>query len=78
MICESITSSNLWKLDHPSWLVTPSTLLILAVVDLALPPITKSGYNISLFIDMFMVERIHSLHDGEIDYTVLHFLPFTS
>jgi len=78
MICESITSSNMWKLDHPSWLVNPSALLILVVVDLALPGITESGYNISLFIDMLMLERIHSLHDGEIDYTVLHFLPFTS
>ncbi|KAH1160413.1 hypothetical protein GYH30_031945 [Glycine max] len=78
MICESIASSSLWKLDHNAWLGNPPPLLRLAIVDLALPRKAESGYNISLFIDTLMPERIYSLHDGGIDSIVLHFLPFTS
>ncbi|XP_027335594.1 nuclear pore complex protein NUP88 isoform X2 [Abrus precatorius] len=78
MICESIASGCLEKLDHNAWLGNPPPLLRLAVVDLALPQRAESGYNISLFIDTLMPERIYSLHDGGIDSIVLHFLPFTS
>lgn len=78
MICESIASSHLWKVDHNAWLGCPPPLLRLAIVDLALPRRAESGYNISLFIDTLMPERIYSLHDGGIDSIVLHFLPFTS
>ncbi|QCD98580.1 nuclear pore complex protein NUP88 isoform X1 [Vigna unguiculata] len=78
MICESITCSSLGKVDHNAWLGNPPPLLRLAIVDLALPRRAESGYNISLFIDMLMPERIFSLHDGGIDSIVLHFLPFTS
>ncbi|CAL0334886.1 unnamed protein product [Lupinus luteus] len=78
MICESISSSSLEDLDHNAWLGNPPPLLRLAIVDLALPRRAESGYNISLFIDNLMPERIYSLHDGGIDSIVLHFLPFTS
>ncbi|KAG5093501.1 hypothetical protein JHK84_049089 [Glycine max] len=78
MICESIASSSLWKLDHNAWLGNSPPLLRLAIVDLALPQRAESGYIISLFIDTLMPERIYSLHDGRIDSIVLHFLPFTS
>ncbi|CAJ1860717.1 unnamed protein product [Sphenostylis stenocarpa] len=78
MICESINSSSLWKPDRNAWLGNPPPLLRLAIVDLALPQRAESGYNISLFIDMLMPERIYSLHDGGVDSIVLHFLPFTS
>ncbi|KAJ1383390.1 hypothetical protein SESBI_43454 [Sesbania bispinosa] len=78
MICESIASSRQGKLDHNAWLGNPPPLLRLAIVDLALPRRAESGYNISLFIDTLMPERIYSLHDGGIDSIVLHFLPFTS
>jgi nuclear pore complex protein Nup88 len=78
MICESIASSRLGKLDHNAWLGNPPPLLRLAIVDLALPRRAESGYNISLFIDTLMPERIYSLHDGGIDSILLHFLPFTS
>ncbi|OIW14223.1 hypothetical protein TanjilG_21363 [Lupinus angustifolius] len=78
MICESISSSTLEELDHNAWLGNPPPLLRLAIVDLALPRRAESGYNISLFIDNLMPERIYSLHDGGIDSIVLHFLPFTS
>lgn len=78
MICESIASSSLWKLDHNAWLGNSPPLLRLAIVDLALPQRAESGYIISLFIDTLMPERIYSLHDGGIDSIVLHFLPFTS
>ncbi|CAJ2644041.1 unnamed protein product [Trifolium pratense] len=78
MICESIASSRLEKLDHNAWLGNPPPLLRLAIVDLALPRRAESGYNISLFIDTLMPERIYSLHDGGIDSILLHFLPFTS
>ncbi|XP_061376582.1 nuclear pore complex protein NUP88 isoform X2 [Gastrolobium bilobum] len=78
MICESIASSCPEKLDHNAWSGNPPPLLRLAVVDLALPKRAESSYNISLFIDTLMPERIYSLHDGGIDSIVLHFLPFTS
>ncbi|KAK7305863.1 hypothetical protein VNO77_43775 [Canavalia gladiata] len=78
MICESMACSHLEKLDHNAWLGNPPPLLRLAIVDLALPRRAESGYNISLFIDTLMPERIYSLHDGGIDSIVLHFLPFTS
>ncbi|KAI4306455.1 hypothetical protein L6164_029730 [Bauhinia variegata] len=78
MICESITCGLTQKLDHTVWLGTPPPLLRLAIVDLALPPRVESGYNIALFSDPLMPERIYSLHDGGIDSVVLHFLPFTS
>lgn len=78
MICESIACSRMEKLDHNAWLGNPPPLLRLAIVDLALPRRAESGYNISLFVDTLMPERIYSLHDGGIDSIVLHFLPFTS
>ncbi|KAI9073491.1 hypothetical protein K1719_044530 [Acacia pycnantha] len=78
MICESITSGFTEKLDHTVWLGNPPPLLRLAIVDLALPRRAESGYNISLFVDPLMPERIYSLHDGGVDSIVLHFLPFTS
>ena len=78
MICESIASNHLERLDHNAWLGTPPPLRRLAIVDLALPRRAESGYNISLFSDTLMPERIYSLHDGGIDSIVLHFLPFTS
>ncbi|CAK8566502.1 unnamed protein product [Lathyrus sativus] len=79
MICESTASSPPEKLDHNNaWLGHPSPLLRLAIVDLALPRRAERGYNISLFIDTLMPERIYSLHDGGIDSIVLHCLPFTS
>lgn len=78
MICESLAGNHLEKLDHNAWLGNPPPLLSLAIVDLALPRRAESGYNISLFIDTIMPERIYSLHDGGIDSIVLHFLPFTS
>lgn len=78
MICESIPSGRLDKVDHNAWLGNPPPLLRLAIVDLALPRRAESGYDISLFTDTLMPERIYSLHDGGIDSIVLHFLPFTS
>ncbi|XP_028803776.1 nuclear pore complex protein NUP88 [Neltuma alba] len=78
MICESITGGLPEKIDHAVWLGNPPPLLRLAIVDLALPRRAESGYNIALFVDPLMPERIYSLHDGGIDSIVLHFLPFTS
>lgn len=78
MICESITSGLPQKLDHTVYLGDPPPLLRLVMVDLDLPRKAESGYNISLFVDPLMPERIYSLHDWGIDSIVLHFLPFTS
>ncbi|XP_021662781.2 nuclear pore complex protein NUP88 isoform X2 [Hevea brasiliensis] len=83
MICE-LTSSEIpvvkldQPLDHTVWLSHPPPLLRLAIVDLALPRKTESGYNIMMFSDPLMPERIYSVHDGGIDSILLHFLPFTS
>lgn len=78
MICESVSFGLPEKLDDTVWLGNPPPLLRLAIVDLALPRRVDNGYNISLFIDPLMPERIYSVHDGGIDSIVLHFLPFTS
>ncbi|ESQ40478.1 hypothetical protein EUTSA_v10012715mg [Eutrema salsugineum] len=83
MICESnvgelpVATSNL-PLDHTAWLGHPPPLLRLAMVDLALPTKRESGSLVTLFADSLLPERIYSLHDGGIDSTVLHSLPFTS
>ena len=78
MICESITCGHPEKLGYTVWSGNPPPLLRLAVVDLALPPRSQSGYNIALFVDPLLPERIFSLHAGGVDSIVLHFLPFTS
>jgi nuclear pore complex protein Nup88 len=83
MICESIEGDlPIVKLDEPLdhtiWLGHSPPLLRLAIVDLALPRKTGSGYVIMLFFDPLMQERLFALHDGGIDSIVLHFLPFTS
>lgn len=83
MICESnvgelpVAISNL-QLDHTVWLGHPPPLLRLAMVDLALPTKREGGSFVTLFADSLLPERIYSLHDGGIDSTVLHSLPFTS
>uniref|UniRef100_A0A1J3G4Z0 Nuclear pore complex protein NUP88 n=1 Tax=Noccaea caerulescens TaxID=107243 RepID=A0A1J3G4Z0_NOCCA len=83
MICESnlgelpVATSNL-PLDHTVWLGHPPPLLRLAMVDLALPTKREGGSLVTLFADSLLPERIYSLHDGGIDSTVLHSLPFTS
>ncbi|CAN8257082.1 unnamed protein product [Cochlearia groenlandica] len=83
MICESnvgelpVATSNL-PLDHTVWLGHPPPLLRLAMVDLALPSKREGGSHVTLFADSLLPERIYSLHDGGIDSTVLHSLPFTS
>ncbi|VVB13360.1 unnamed protein product [Arabis nemorensis] len=83
MICESnvgelpVATSNL-PLDHTVWLGHPPPLLRLAMVDLALPTKREGGSHVTLFADSLLPERIYSLHDGGIDSTVLHSLPFTS
>ncbi|KAL0736517.1 hypothetical protein Bca4012_012727 [Brassica carinata] len=83
MICESntgelpVATSNL-PLDHTVWLGLPPPLLRLAMVDLALPTKREGGSLVTLFADSLLPERIYSLHDGGIDSTVLHSLPFTS
>ncbi|KAL0874836.1 hypothetical protein Bca101_024541 [Brassica carinata] len=83
MICESnlgelpAATSNL-PIDHTVWLGHPPPLLRLAMVDLALPNKREGGSLVTLFADSLLPERIYSLHDGGIDSTVLHSLPFTS
>lgn len=83
MICESnvgelpVATSNL-PLDHSVWLGHPPPLLRLAMVDLALPTNREGGSLVTLFADSLLPERLYSLHDGGIDSTVLHSLPFTS
>ncbi|CAF1790231.1 hypothetical protein HID58_089768 [Brassica napus] len=84
MICESnvgelpvATSKNL-PLDHTVWLGLPPPLLRLAMVDLALPTKREGGSLVTLFADSLLPERIYSIHDGGVDSTVLHSLPFTS
>uniref|UniRef100_A0A1J3DKG1 Nuclear pore complex protein NUP88 n=1 Tax=Noccaea caerulescens TaxID=107243 RepID=A0A1J3DKG1_NOCCA len=83
MICESnlgdlpVATSNL-PLDHTVWLGHPPPLLRLAMVDLALPTKREGGSLVTLLADSLLPERIYSLHDGGIDSTVLHSLPFTS
>ncbi|KAG2262663.1 hypothetical protein Bca52824_069742 [Brassica carinata] len=84
MICESnvgelpvATSKNL-SLDHTVWLGLPPPLLRLAMVDLALPTKREGGSLVTLFADSLLPERIYSIHDGGVDSTVLHSLPFTS
>lgn len=83
MICESnvgdlpVATSNM-PLDHTAWLGHPPPLLRLAMVDLALPTKREGGSHVTLFADSLLPERIYSLHDGGIDSTVLHSLPFTS
>ena len=78
MICESIICGHPEKLGYTVWSGNPPPLLRLAVVDLALPPRAQSGYDIALFVDPLLPERIFSLHDGGVDSIILHFLPFTS
>lgn len=83
MICESnigelpVATSNL-PLDHTVWLGLPPPLLRLAMVDLALPTKRESGSLVTLYADSLLPERIFSVHDGGVDSTVLHSLPFTS
>ncbi|XP_020875927.1 nuclear pore complex protein NUP88 isoform X2 [Arabidopsis lyrata subsp. lyrata] len=73
----TVATSNL-PLDHTVWLGHPPPLLRLAMVDLALPTRREGGSLVTLFADSLLPERIYSLHDGGIDSTVLHSLPFTS
>lgn len=83
MICESVTGDHsALKLyepsDHTVWSGYPPPLLRLAMVDLALPRNRESTSLISMVSDPLIPERMFVLHDGGIDFIVLHFLPFTS